>query len=118
MKLRQTHSVTVAAAKSSISVATAYRLDSDARLPSQKKPARERRRPDPLVDIFDAEVVPILKSSPGIRFVALYEEMLRRHPELGQGIRRTLERRISAWRAIHGQEQECQAFPAQPDQRR
>jgi hypothetical protein len=78
----------------------------DARLPSQKKPARERRRPDPLVDIFDAEVVPILKSSPGIRSVALYEEMLRRHPELGQGIRRTLERRISAWRAIHGQEQE------------
>ena len=32
--------------------------------------------------------------------------MLRRHPELGAGIRRTLERRIRAWRAIHGEEQE------------
>jgi len=106
MKLRQTHSIAVAAAKSSISVATAYRIDSDNRLPSQKKLPRERRRPDPLVDIFDAEVVPILQSSPGIRSVALYDEMLRRHPELGMGIRRTLERRISAWRAMHGQDQE------------
>lgn len=106
MKLRQTHSIAVAAAKSSISVATAYRIDSDNRLPSQTKLPRERRRPDPLVDIFDAEVVPILQSSPGIRSVALYEEMLRRHPELGMGIRRTLERRISAWRAMHGQDQE------------
>ncbi|WP_375764601.1 IS21-like element helper ATPase IstB [Bradyrhizobium sp. Pha-3] len=34
------------------------------------------------------------------------EELLRRHPELGAGIRRTLERRIRAWRAIHGEEQE------------
>jgi hypothetical protein len=106
MKLRQTHSIAVAAAKSSISSATAYRIDSDNRLPSQKKLPRERRRPDPLVNIFDAEVVPILQSSPGIRAVALYDEMLRRHPELGMGIRRTLERRISAWRAMHGQDQE------------
>jgi hypothetical protein len=106
MKLRQTHSIAVAAAKSSISSATAYRIDSDNRLPSQKKLPRERRRPDPLVNIFDAEVVPILQSPDSIRSVALYDEMLRRHPELGMGIRRTLERRISAWRAMHGQDQE------------
>jgi transposase InsO family protein len=36
----------------------------------------------------------------------LFEEMLRRHPELGAGIRRTLERRVRAWRALHGPEQE------------
>jgi hypothetical protein len=77
MKLRQTHSIAVAAAKSSISSATAYRIDSDNRLPSQKKLPRERRRPDPLVNIFDAEVVPILQSSPGIRSVALYEGLPR-----------------------------------------
>jgi hypothetical protein len=32
--------------------------------------------------------------------------MLRRHPELGAGIRRTLERRVRSWRAIPGEEQE------------
>lgn len=48
----------------------------------------------------------MLKSAPGVRPVAIFEEILRRHPELGAGIRRTLERRIRAWRAIHGEEQE------------
>jgi hypothetical protein len=32
--------------------------------------------------------------------------MQRRHPDLSAGARRTLERRIRAWRAIHGAEQE------------
>jgi hypothetical protein len=48
----------------------------------------------------------MLKAAPGVRPVAILEEMRRRHPDLGTGIRRTLERRIRAWRAIHGEEQE------------
>ena len=106
MKLRQTNATTVAAAKASISIATAYRIEKDPRLPSQKSAPRGRRRPDPLADIFDTEVVPLLKAAPGIRSVAIFEEMMRRHPELGGGVRRTLERRIRSWRAIHGEEQE------------
>lgn len=101
MKFRQTHPTAVAAAKASISIATAYRMEADPRLPSQKKSPRSRRRPDPLADIFDLEVVPLLKAAPGIRPVAIFGEMMRRHPELGDGIRRTLERRIRSWRAIH-----------------
>jgi hypothetical protein len=106
MTLRQTHSVPVAAAKAGISQATGYRLQADPTLPSQKKAPRGRRRPDPLAGIFDVEVVPMLQSSPGLRPVAVYEELLRRHPDLGPGIRRTLERRIRVWRAEHGPEQE------------
>src|SRR5699024_8808946 len=90
MKLRQTHSTAAAAAKASLSTATAYRIEADPRLPSQKKPSRGRRRPDPLAGIFDAEIVPMLRAAPGIRPVALFEEMMRRHPELDRGIRRTL----------------------------
>lgn len=48
--------------------------------------------------LFEAEVVPMLKAAPGLRPIAVFEEMLRRHPELGVGVRRTLERRIRAWR--------------------
>ena len=106
MKLRQTDSTAVAAAKASISVATAYRIEKDPRLPSQKQAPRGRRRPDPLAGIFEEEVVPLLKAAPGIRPVAIFEEMTRRHPELDEGVRRTLERRIRAWRAVHGEEQE------------
>ncbi|MEY9801754.1 hypothetical protein ABIF30_001361 [Bradyrhizobium elkanii] len=56
--------------------------------------------------VFETEIVPMLKAAPGVRPVTIFEELLRRHPELGAGIRRTLERRIRAWRAIHGEEQE------------
>lgn len=55
---------------------------------------RERRRPDPLEAIFDTEVVPLLKEAQGLRPVAIFEEILRRHPELSRGVLRTLERRI------------------------
>jgi len=106
MKYRQTDTPPVAAAKASFSTSTAYRFEKDRRLPSQKKGARGRRRPDPLASVFETEVVPMLKAAPGVRAVAIFEEMLGRHPELGAGIRRTLERRIRAWRAIHGEEQE------------
>jgi hypothetical protein len=47
--------------------ATGYRIEDDPRLPSQKKAPRGRRRPDPLADVWDGEIVPILKSAPGTR---------------------------------------------------
>jgi len=50
-------------------------------------------------------VLPLLTSSPGLRPVAIFEELLRRHPDLNLCIRRTLERRIRVWRAEHGPEQ-------------
>ncbi|MGY3619251.1 sulfate adenylyltransferase small subunit [Bradyrhizobium sp. USDA 10063] len=37
----------------------------------------------------------MLKAAPGVRPVTIFEELLRRHPELGAGIRRTLERGIN-----------------------
>src|SRR4029453_13936463 len=65
-----------------------------------------RRRPDPLVDIFEAEVVPLLQAAAGIRPVAIFDELRRRHVDLAASVRRTLERRVRAWRAVHGEERE------------
>ncbi len=106
MSFRQTHATTVSAAKAGFSPATGYRIEDDPRLPSQKKMPRGRRRPDPLADVWDAEIVPIMKASPGIRAIAVLEEIRRRHPEFGPGVRRTLERRMRAWRALAGPEQD------------
>ena len=49
----------------------------------------------------------MLAAAPGLQPIAIFEEMIRRHPELGAGIRRTLERRIRGWRALHGAEREA-----------
>jgi hypothetical protein len=59
MKFRQTDTPPAAAAKASFSTSTAYRLEKNPRLPSRKKAPRGRRRPDPLGDLFNAEVVPM-----------------------------------------------------------
>lgn len=106
MKFRRTDTTPIAAAKAGFSSSTAYRIDKDPRLPSQKKVPRGRRRPDPLASVWDSEIVPLLQAAPSLRPVALFEEIVRRHPELGTGIRRTLERRVRSWRALHGPEQE------------
>ena len=102
MKSRQTKAPAIAAAKAGFSAATAYRIEADPRLPSQKKMPRGRRRPDPLAGVWEGEIVPMLQAAPGVRGVAIFEELCRRHPEIAMGVRRTLERRIARWRALNG----------------
>src|SRR5450830_669090 len=48
----------------------------------------------------------MLKAAPGLRPISVFEELCRRHPELGSGTRRTLERRIRAWRVVNGPDRE------------
>jgi transposase InsO family protein len=106
MKSRLTVKKPAAAAQAAISLRTAYRIENDPRLPSQMPRPRGRRRPDPLIAIFDAEIVPMLEASPGLRPIAVFEEMQRRHPELPERVRRTMERRIRQWRALNGKDRD------------
>jgi transposase InsO family protein len=106
MKSRLTVKKPAAAAQAAISLRTAYRIENDPRLPSQTPQPRGRRRPDPLIAIFDAEIVPMLEAAPALRPIAIFEEMQRRHPELPERVRRTMERRIRQWRALNGKERD------------
>jgi hypothetical protein len=106
MSYRRTLSAEAAAAKAGFSTATGYRIEADPQLPSQKQEPRGRRRPDPLAPYWDAEIEPILKAAPGIRAIGVLDELRRRHPDLNPNIRRTLERRITAWRAFNGPERD------------
>ena len=106
MKLRSTRSQLSAAAMTGISVATGRRIERDPRPPSSCKESRAyRTRSDPLAGIWDEEIVPMLAEAAGLRPVTILRELARRHPDrIGQGVRRTLERRIRTWRAMHGPE--------------
>jgi Mu transposase-like protein len=106
MTLRQTHGPALAAAKAGFSTATAYRFEQDPRPPSQKRQPRTRRRPDPLEKVWETEIVGMLEAAPGLRPIAIYEELRRRYPETDPKVRRTLERRVRAWRAVHGPDRE------------
>jgi hypothetical protein len=106
MNLRRTHSRQTAAAKAGFSTSTGARLDGDPRLPSQKQTPRGRRRPDPLAPYWDSEIVPMLQATPGLRPITVLGEMQRRHSTFSVDLRRTLERRIRLWQALHGPERE------------
>jgi hypothetical protein len=48
----------------------------------------------------------MLQSPSGLRPIAIFEELQRRHPELPDRVRRTSELRIRQWRALNGQDRE------------
>jgi len=105
MEHRRHHTQRVAAARSGVSERTGRRIERDPRLPSQKAVERPLRRQtvDPLGGLWESDILPLLASRPGLRPVTLLEEMQARHPDRDwQRLRRTLERRIRAWRAEHG----------------
>ncbi len=85
MNLRRNHSPAIAGAKAGFSTAAAYRIEKDPRLPSQKKARRERRRADPLADVWDNEVIPMVRAAPGLRPIAVFDEL--RRPPFGPGRR-------------------------------
>ena len=109
MQFRYHHPQRIAAAKAGFSERTARRIETDRRLPPRQNadlPLR-RQTPDPFAGLWDAEIRPMLEARPGLRPITLLEEMERRHPDHGwDRLRRSLERRVRAWRAEHGADRE------------
>lgn len=97
----------IAAARLGISERSARRIEKAGGLPSQRGPRTWRTRSDPLAAVWDAELVPLLEREPDLQGRTLLEELQRRHGDIfGDGVLRTLQRRVRAWRAEHGQEKE------------
>lgn len=73
------------------------RTDPVAALPA-RTPAW-RTRTDPLADVWDSEVAPLLQADARLNAVTLLEELQRRHPgDYDERVLRTLQRRIRQWR--------------------
>jgi hypothetical protein len=109
MESRRHHPQRVAAAKAGFSERTARRVETNRHCPLPEIAARRPRRqcPDPFDGLWDAEIRPMLEAHPGLRPVALLEEMQRRHPDHDwDRLRRSLERHVRAWRAEHGADRE------------
>lgn len=106
-ELRGKHTQEAAAAKTGISVSSARRIESGVALPSQRPPRHWRTRADPLSEVWDAEVMPMLEGAPALMAVTVLEELQRRYPErFGESVLRTLQRRVRQWRAQNGGERE------------
>lgn len=96
-------SLAAAARMASMDKKTARSYRDDQRLPSQRKTTRQyRTRVDPFADVWDA-VEQILRAEPRLKAKTLFDDLQRQHPgKFDQSTRRTFERRVANWRAIHG----------------
>ena len=92
----------VAAAAAGISVSSAHRIDSGRLQPKAAKP-RGRRRPDPLAEVWDPLLLPLLERHPALTPTTLLEHLQEQKPDQDwSSLKRTLQRRVQHWKALHG----------------
>lgn len=102
-----------AAAMAGMSVRTARKWEEGPLPRATKKPRHWRTRADPFGDVWDSEVVPLLKRDKKGKLQAktIFEELRRKAPDVyDEGQLRTLQRRVRDWRALHGPDREVM-FP-------
>jgi hypothetical protein len=103
MNNRKNESQELAAAKAGISERSARRIESSVTLPSQNPRRYWRSRADPFAQVWDSEIVPLLKSAPKLMAITLLRKLQDDHPErFPDGVLRTLQRHIRQWRALEG----------------
>lgn len=97
-----------AAAIAGFSERTARKIDRDPTPPSQRRTPRTwRTRKDPLAAVWP-RAEELLRTDAGLLAVTIFETLQEDYgPEaVPDRVRRTLERRIAAWRALHGEDKE------------
>lgn len=103
MNTRKSKSQELSAAKAGISERSARRIESAVTLPSQNPRRYWRARADPFAQVWDTEIVPLLRGAPKLMAVTLLRKLQDDHPErFPDGTLRTLQRHIRRWRAMEG----------------
>jgi hypothetical protein len=108
MQDRRRHSQRAAAARAGFGERTARRIETAPDLPSQRRAERGRTVPDPLAAVWEPLLLPILQNDPAVQAVTLLRQLQMTDPNAfpDDRVRRTLERRVRDWRALHGQERD------------
>ena len=69
----------------------------------ERKERHWRTRNDPFAEVWDSEIVPLLERQPALDATTLFEDLQDRHRgRFGNGKKRTFQRRVKAWKALHG----------------
>ena len=109
-KLMEGKTQQAAAASAAMSERSARKWQSGA-FPSESKKARRRwrSRPDPFAEVWESDVVPLLRTDPEgeLSATTILEWLDERHPgRFGRSQLRTLQRRMRDHRALHGPDRE------------
>ncbi len=100
---KQGRSQVSAAAKASISERSARRIDKGQLTPQPKAARHWRTRPDPLEEVWESHLVPLLEAEPTLLPATLFDYLCDHYPgRYDHTIVRTLQRRVKSWKAKHG----------------
>ncbi|TWU36501.1 Integrase core domain protein [Novipirellula aureliae] len=96
-------SLAASARMASMDNKTARSYRDDERLPSERKSDRNyRTRIDPFAEVWP-DIERTLQAEPRLKAKTLFDDLQRMHPaEFPDSTRRTFERRVAAWRSLHG----------------
>jgi transposase InsO family protein len=92
-----------ASAKAGISERSARRIEYGETGGSAHRERHWRTRSDPFAGVWEEEIVSRLEQQPRLDATTLFEDLQERHPgQYGNGKKRTFQRRVKAWKALHG----------------
>ena len=92
------------AARAGMSERTGQRLE--LRNGQKERKKRCSTRVDPLKQIWEQELIPMLRQQPGLQPITLFEHLQDSHPGEYNHVLRTLQRRIKQWRDLNCPTQE------------
>lgn len=96
-----------ASAKAGISARSGRRIDKGEVKHREKRPRYWRTRKDPFADVWENEIVPMLKNAPPLSPQTLFEYLQKKFPgRYPDSKKRTFQRRVKAWKAICGADKE------------
>ncbi len=100
---KQGRTQTQSSAKASVSERSGRRIDSGRTSGSQSRERHWRTRADPFDAVWEDEIVSRLEQQPRLDATTLFEDLQDRHPgEYSNAKKRTFQRRVKAWKALHG----------------
>ena len=94
------------AAKVGISPRTARRIESGTHRPNRGRPHDWKTRQDPLDGLWETELLPMLEKEPRLEPLTLFEALQENHPKRYDDKLRTVQRRVSKWKAAQGKPKE------------
>jgi len=96
-----------AAAKSGMSERSGRRAEKGELQPDGKQKRYWRTRADPFAEVWESEIVPLLKKTPQLTPITLFEKLQEEHPGIYPDSKlRTFQRRVSEWKALYGPDKE------------
>lgn len=95
-----------AAARTEISVSSAYRIE-QGKITGDKVVREWRTRKDPFSGVWSSVILPKIELHPNLMAITILEKLQEEYPgEYPDKLLRTLQRRIKKWRAMYGAEKE------------